>query len=494
MKKVLYVASESAPFVKTGGLGSVLGSLPREINQKKYDVSLVIPAYECIKEPWKSRMKELFVIPVSLGWRKQQARILTLNYEGICCYFIGNDTYFCGDSPYSDIWMDIEKFCFFTKAVLEMISYLDYEPDLIHCHDWQTGMLPVYLNFWYKKSPFYRNIKTIMTIHNLKFQGITEIGRMKDITGLPDEAFTFDKLEFYGNANMLKGGIACADWITTVSESYAKEILSDEYGEGLAPSLKERERCLSGIVNGIDYKVYNPSEDPWIEQTYTVRTAKKKRKINKTALQQFANMVEDERAFTIGIVSRLTDQKGYELLDKTMDPLFEKGAQLYVLGAGEPAVEKIFEDYCEKYPNQVYFNRCYEDKIAKYIYAGCDVTLMPSRFEPCGLNQLMALRYGCVPVVRETGGLKDTVSECVPEEKKGTGFLFEPYDKDALLETLLRAYSLYEGDENSWKEMQERGMRKNYSWKTSARIYEKLYKALIDQKECTKRVQKKRKV
>lgn len=482
MKKVLHVASESAPFIKTGGLGSVLGSLPHEINPKKYNVSLVIPAYDCIGEQWKSNMKELFVIPVQLGWRRLVARIFTLNYQGMCCYFIGNDIYFCGDSPYSDMWLDIEKYCFFTKAVLEMISYLDYEPDIIHCHDWQTGMLPVYLNVWYKNSPFYQKIKTIMTIHNLKFQGITDIGRMKDITGLPDEAFTFDKLEFYGNANMLKGGIAYADWITTVSETYAEEILSSEYGEGLSDSLIYRKDCLSGIVNGIDYEVYNPSSDPWIERTYTFRTVNKKRKENKTMLQSFAKTMIDEDAFTIGIVSRLTDQKGYDLLDGILSPFFKKGVQLYVLGAGEPEIEKIFSDYQSQYPTQVYVNPQYEDRIAKYIYAGCDVTLMPSRFEPCGLNQLMALRYGCVPIVRETGGLKDTVSECVADEGKGTGFLFKDFEKDSLLKALDRAYSLFENDPKSWGEMQKRGMKKNYSWKTSAKVYEKLYKTLIDRK------------
>lgn len=484
MKKILYVASESAPFIKTGGLGSVLGSLPREINPRKYDVSLVIPAYECIGQQWKSNMKELFVIPVHLGWRMLNARIFTLEYEGIHCYFVGNDDYFCGDSPYSDIWLDIEKFCFFSKAVLEMISYLDFEPDLIHCHDWQTGMLPVFLNVWYKKSPFYKNIKTIMTIHNLKFQGITDIGRMKDITGLPDEVFTFDRLEFYGNANMLKGGIVYADWITTVSETYAKEILTEEYGEGLSASLAERKDCLSGIVNGIDYEAYDPSKDPWIPCKYTVRTAKKKRKNNKCELQTFAKTIVDERLFTAGIVSRLTDQKGYELLDGTLDPLFEKGMQLYVLGSGEPGVEKIFSDYQEKYPDQVYFNRRYEDKIAKYIYAGCDVTLMPSRFEPCGLNQLMALRYGCVPIVRETGGLKDTVSEYGKDEEteEGTGFLFADYKKSEMAEALERAFVLYEEEPEAWGRMQERGMKKNYSWKASAKVYEKLYKALIDRK------------
>ncbi len=476
MKRILYAAAESAPFIKTGGLGSVLGSLPHAIDKEKYDVRLVIPAYECIDEKWKSQMEELFVMPIHMGWRSLYAKVYTLNYQGLICYFIGNDTYFCGSAPYSDMWIDIEKYSFFSKAVLEMLAYLDFDPDIIHCHNWQTGLLPVFLNVWFKDSPFYKNIKTVITIHNLKFQGMTYIDRMKDITGLPDDAFTYDKLEFYNDANMLKGGLAMADVITAVSKSYAQEILRPEYGEGLDSVLVHRQNDLYGIVNGIDYENYNPETDPMIAVNYTTRTHKKARRLNKENLQEFAGVNKDGKVFTMGIVARLTDQKGYDLMTEGFDDLFKKGVQLFVLGSGDPFMEKIFERYAQQYPNQVYFERNYQDKIAKMIYAGCDVTLMPSRFEPCGLNQLMALRYGCVPVVRSTGGLIDTVEDF--DGENGTGFKFSEMSPSAFAGAVTRAYNLYKDDEKEWHRMIVRGMKKNFSWKKSAKEYEKLYKKL----------------
>lgn len=504
MKDVLFVAAESAPFIKTGGLGSVMGSLPLELNKLNTKVGVVIPAYECIPDHMKEKMKYLLSFPVHLGWRNQMADVFTAEVSGVTYYFIGNVSYFCGDSPYGKIWEDVEKFAFFSIAVLEMLSYLELPVDIIHCHDWQTGLLPVFLKTFYAADPYFRKIKTIMTIHNILFQGVLNIDQMKDITGLPDEAFAYDKLECYGNANMLKGGIVYADLVTTVSESYAKEIQTPEYGMDLFHVLEYRQKDLYGIVNGIDWELYNPKKDPHVASPYDVDDFENNRLANKMALQELCGMPVGEDHFTMGIVSRLTSQKGYDLLEDSLDTLFEEGAQLYVLGAGEKSVEDIFLAYKERYPDQIYMESNYQDAIAKAIYAGCDITLMPSRFEPCGLNQMMALRYGCLPVVRATGGLKDTVTDenrlvlsfsaaDGSEEKKTEeyaetdsaktveneficdGFVFERYAGLALKACLERAKNTYDEKPEEWKKRIRNGMKKDFSWKASAKEYEKLY-------------------
>ncbi|MBR5047433.1 MAG: glycogen synthase, partial [Eubacterium sp.] len=478
-----FAAAESAPFIKTGGLGSVIGSLPRELNHLGVKVSLVIPGYECIGQEYLDRMDILFSFPVKLGWRESMADLAYLRLEDMDCYFICNSGYYCGDSPYSDIWLDVEKFAFFSKAVLEMLSYLELPVDIIHCHDWQTGLLPVFLRTMYGHDPYYKRIKTILTIHNMKFQGITEIDRMKDITGLPDHVFTYDKLECYGYANMLKGGIAYADLISTVSRTYAREIQTPEYGEGLFQSLYFRREDLYGIVNGIDWIIYDPETDGKIKENYSVKDFPEKRPENKLALQHLAGLPENKDTFAMGIVSRLTEQKGYDLLEGTLDSLFDQGAQLYVLGEGEDKVEKIFRSYKEKYPGQIYLETAYQDAIAKMIYAGCDITLMPSRFEPCGLNQMMAQRYGCLPLVRATGGLKDTVRDDGLLTGEGTGFVFDRYDKKELNLTLKRAYSMYKDHPKEWALRIEKGMREDFSWTHSAKAYEKMYFSLMEDKE-----------
>ena len=478
MKHVLFVASESAPFIKTGGLGSVAGSLPKELNQLHTRVSLVIPAYECIASDYQEKMEYLMTYPVRLGWRESYVDLMTCQVDGVTCYFIKNDFYYSGSQPYSEIWLDVEKFAFFSKAVLEMLAYLELPVDIIHCQDWQTGLLPVFLRTMYDHDPYYHKIKTIMTIHNLKFQGITDINRMKDITGLPDELFTYDKLESYGNANMLKGGIAYADVVTTVSQSYAQEIKTPEYGEGLFQQLAYCDDHLYGIVNGIDWKAYDPEQDPYVACPYNKENFRQLRHKNKSALQELCGCKKDEKAFTMGIVSRLTEQKGYDLLDGSLDEFLDAGAQLYVLGSGEAWVEEIFHSYQSRYPEQVYVDGDYRDEVAKAIYAGCDLTLMPSRFEPCGLNQLMALRYGCLPLVRATGGLKDTVEDDGELSGEGDGFVFTAYDKKAFRACLDRARILYEEYPDLWCQRIRKGMEQDFSWRNSALAYERLYESL----------------
>lgn len=477
MKNVLFAAAECDPFVKTGGLGSVVGSLPKQLDKKKYDVRIVLPAYECIAEKWKEQMTTVLSFPLHLNWRTQMVTVKTLEYEGITCYFIGNDFYFCGSAPYFDMWIDIEKFSFFSKAVLEMLSYLDFAPDVIHCHDWQSSLIPVFLKAFFAADPFYGNMKTVMTIHNLKFQGMTEIDRLKDITGLPDDYFTYDRLAHNGSANLLKGGLTFADKITTVSASYAQEIRQPEYGEGLDSILNYRSADLVGIVNGIDYAIYNPMEDPYIACHYGEKDFVKGKKKNKTELQKKTGLPR-KKVFALGIISRLTDQKGFSLFSYMMDRLMELPVQLYVLGDGEECYRNLFLSYQEKYPKQIYVQPAYTDEMAKCIYAGCDGVLMPSQFEPCGLSQLMALRYGTVPIVRRTGGLRDTVSIYNKRNHTGTGFGFTDFNAEAFLEAIREAYSVYADAPDEWEKLVAKGMRKNYSWKTSSRKYEKLYESL----------------
>ncbi len=478
MKHVLFVAAESAPFIKTGGLGSVIGSLPRALNQLDLKVSLVIPGYECILPEYGRKAETLFSFPVKLGWREGMAELAFLRQDDMDVYFIRNDQYYSGPQPYSDIWLDVEKFAFFSKAVLEMLSYLELPVDIIHCHDWQTALLPVYLKSMYIQDPYYARIKTILTIHNLRFQGITEIGHMKDITGLPDYIFSYDMMENYGQANMLKGGINCADRITTVSAAYAEEIKTPEYGEGLFQALAFRSPYLSGITNGIDWHMYDPENDPYLAQTFTVDTFETARRANKLFLQNKTGLKEDPDAFTMGIVSRLTDQKGYDLLEEVLEDVLDEGAQLYVLGEGEEKVEEIFRNYQKKYPDRVYVRNLYQDELAKQIYGACDLTLMPSRFEPCGLNQMMAQRYGCLPLARATGGLKDTIEDDGRLSARGTGFLFDRFDRFAFHNCLKRAFSLYRTHPEYWEGRIRAAMKKDNSWAHAARAYEDLYQSL----------------
>lgn len=478
-KNILYVASECGPFIKTGGLGAVLASLPRELNKEEYDVRVVIPDYACIPAEYKEKMETVLTFPVRLNWRNTRAMVRQLKMDGETFYFIGHPIYFEGEEPYGDIWLDIEKYSFFCKAVLDMLSWLDYQPDIIHCHDWQASLIPVYLkSSIYASDPFYQRIRTVMTIHNLRYQGTTDIGRLKDITGLPEEMFSYDKLEYYGEANLLKGGIACADRITTVSKTYAEEICTPEYGEGLDGILRYRKKDLTGIVNGLDYDFYNPAKDPMIRKTYGVKSRAKAHADNKKDLLETAGLPAADDQIAIGVVSRLTDQKGLDLLEPIIQDLLALPIQILVLGGGQPEYVRFFEEEAAAHPDQVYLNVRYTDSLAKKFYAGCDAILMPSRFEPCGLSQMMALRYGALPVIRETGGLKDTVA-VYGKDSKPTGFGFTQADAHELLDCLKTLCRVYKEEKEMWDEMAERGMKKNYSWKTSCRKYEKLYDKLL---------------
>ncbi len=478
-KKILFAASESVPFIKTGGLADVVGSLPKYFNRDEYDVRIVIPKYLCISEKYRKQMEYLSHFYMYYNGKNRYVGILYLNWQGVPVYFIDDEDYFGGGSPYTDYYYDIEKFGFFSKAVLAILPSIDFRADIIHCHDWHTGLIPVYLKTQFAADDYYANMKAIMTIHNLRFQGNYNIDKIKEITGLPDYLFTNDKLEAYGDANYLKGGIVYADRVTTVSPSYKEEIQTPFYGDGLDGLLWARSNVMSGILNGIDYDEWNPETDSLIPVNYSVENFRQRKKKNKQLLQQEMGLNVDPQAFTVGIISRLTDQKGFDLIERVMQEMVDDGIQFVVLGTGEWRYEQLFKRFASEYPHQVAANIFYSNELSHRIYAGCDAFLMPSLFEPCGLSQIMSLRYGTVPIVRETGGLKDSVEPYNKFENTGTGFSFLNYNAHEMLATVRKARELYDGNRRRWNQMIERGMKKDFSWNASARKYEKLYDELL---------------
>ena len=479
MKKVLFAASECVPFIKTGGLADVVGSLPKYFDKDEYDVRVILPKYLCIKEELRNEMKYINHFYTDFCWRNQYVGILEMEYEGIHFYFIDSEFYFSGPWPYSNMYEDIEKFSFFSKAVLSALPIIDFRPDIIHCHDWQTGLVPVYLNDSFQGNPFFQGIKTIFTIHNLKFQGVWDVQTIRNITGLSDYYFTNDKLEAYQNGNLLKGGLVYADVITTVSKSYAQEIQTQFYGEGLDGLLRAKSNHLVGIVNGLDYDFYNPETDIDIECHYDATNVIQAKKINKLALQKKLGLDCDENVFMIGIVSRLTDQKGFDLVQCVIEQICREDVQLVILGTGERKYEELFSYYAKKYPNRVSANIYYSEELSHEIYAGCDAFLMPSLFEPCGLSQLMSLRYGTLPIVRETGGLRDTVIPYNEYTGEGTGYSFANYNAHEMLYIINYAKETYFSHRKQWDKMVVRAMKQDFSWDTSAREYEKLYDKLL---------------
>ena len=479
MKKILFVASESVPFIKTGGLADVVGSLPKNFNKDEYDCRVIIPKYQCMNENFKNQLQYVTHFYMDLAWRSQYVGILKMEYDGITYYFIDNEYYFSGPKPYGDICYDMEKFAFFSRAALSALPVIDFRPDIIHCHDWQTGLIPVFLKDTFSQGQFYQGIKTIMTIHNLKFQGIWDAKTVKDMVGLADYYFTSDKLLHYKDANFLKGGIVYADYVTTVSDTYAEEIKQPFYGETLDGLMCARSNSLFGIVNGIDYDVYNPETDPYIVQNYSAQNFRKEKIKNKRALQQQLGLEQDDKRFMIGIVSRLTSQKGLDLIQCVMDEICSDGIQFVILGTGEEQYENMFRHYDWKYNNTVSANIYYSEELSHRVYAACDAFLMPSLFEPCGLSQLISLRYGTVPIVRETGGLKDTVEPYNEYESKGTGFSFANYNAHEMLNTIRYAEHVYYNKKREWNKIIDRGMASDFSWNSSARKYEELYTRLL---------------
>jgi starch synthase len=479
-KKILFVASEGTPFIKTGGLADVVGSLPKHIDSRYYDVRVVLPNYTCMSAPLKALLNFKTHFSMDFHWKNEYVGVLEYELDGVTYYFIDNELFFGGTHPYGlDGYHEIKKFVFFSKAALSILPVVDFKPDIIHCHDWQTGIIPVYLKERFHANEFFRDIKSIMTVHNLKFQGKWSVKEIQDLTGLAPYFFTPDKLESFRDANLLKGGLVYADAITTVSETYAQEIRTNFYGESLNGLLNARSNDLRGIVNGIDYDEFNPETDTYIPFNFNARNFRKEKFKNKRALQEELSLKVDEKMMMIGIVSRLTDQKGFDLIAYMMDEICSDHLQLVILGTGDDKYENMFRHYTWKYNDKVSANLYYSESMSHRIYAACDAFLMPSLFEPCGLSQLMSLRYGTLPIVRETGGLKDTVEPYNEVYSTGTGFSFQNYNAHEMLGTIRFAERIYYDKKREWNKMVDRAMAANFSWQMSALKYQELYDWLI---------------
>lgn len=482
MKKVLLAASEAVPFMKTGGLADVVGALPSYYDPEEVDARIILPKYACMDAKWLTSLTFVCHFYVDLGWRRQYAGLFKAEYRGIRYYFIDNEFYFGGAQPYHLIHEDMEKFSYFCKAVLEAIAYMtDFKPDIIHCHDWQTGLIPVYLKTVYAGDPVRSRIRTVFTIHNLKFQGRWHLKGMQDMTGLPEWLFTSEYLEFYGEGNCMKGGILFADLISTVSPTYAREICTNEGGEGMDGLLRSCGERLVGIVNGIDTREYNPETDPYIKRKFSAQdpglfVAKEE---NKRDLQERRELPVDRNKFLIGMVSRITDQKGFDLITYMLEEMLQSGNfQFVILGNGEGKYEETLRYFAGRYGDRLSVTIGYSDEEAHQIYAGADALLLPSLFEPCGLSQLISMRYGTAPIVRETGGLLDTVRAYNEYDGTGTGFSFRNYNAHEMYGTILYALKIFREHPKDWEMLIRHMMREDFSWKTSAEKYEALYQRL----------------
>ena len=476
--KVLFVASEADPFIKTGGLADVAYALPKYLNKIGVDARVVIPKYKNIKENLKEKLKYIKNFTVPVGWRNKYCGVFEEEVDGVKYYFIDNEEYFFRDGLYG-YFDDGERFAFYDRAVLMMLKEIDWKPDIIHCNDWQTGMIPVLYKTQYKYDPFYSGIKTLFSIHNLLFQGNYDPFVVSDLFGLNEEVYTNGGIELYGAASCMKGGINYSDRVATVSNSYAEEIKTPQYGEKLDGLLRYRSDYLNGIVNGIDYTIYNPMKDLYIYKKYSVDNLEEKT-TNKIKLQEELGLPVDRDIPMIGIVSRLTKQKGLDLLKNISGELLKKQVQLVVLGTGDYEFEEHFKYLSCAYKDKVSANLCFDNKLAHKIYAASDIFLMPSLFEPCGLGQLIALRYGSVPIVRETGGLKDTVKPYNKYTGEGNGFSFTNYNDNDLFNVLEMALQYYK-DKRVWKSIVKEAMNSNNSWEMATLKYKKLYESMLGQ-------------
>ncbi len=476
MSKILMCASEVAPFAKSGGLGDVLGALPQSLSKLGHDVRVVLPKYGCIPQEFREQMEFLFFIYIPLGWRRKYCGVFRLVREGVTYYFIDNEYYF-GD-PYLYKWNDLERFAFYDKACLEILRHLDFKPDILHCHDWQAGMVPVLLNAYFVRDEFYQGIKTVFTIHNLRYQGVYSMDIVADFFSLDSSFFTEDKLEFHGCANLLKGGIVYSDYVTTVSPTYAEEIKTPEGGERLNGLLSARDQSLFGIINGIDTDVYNSKTDPYIFENFDLRNLVNKKKENKMRLQEQLGLPVDGEKAMIGIVSRLVDQKGFDIIAEAMGQLMEMDIQLVVLGTGESKYEELFRQNAWFHPEKVSANITFSNELAHKIYAASDLFLMPSMFEPCGLSQMIAMAYGTIPIVRETGGLKDSVQPFNEFTGEGNGFSFGAYSAYEMLQVIRLALRFF-AEKETWVPLMKRAMKVDFSWKNSAQQYSEMYRRLL---------------
>ena len=476
-RSVAFIGSECYPFVKTGGLGDVMYALPKALTKQNCDVKVILPRYRCIPQKYQDKMiyRGEFWMNLCSDGRSFYVGIMEYVWDGVVYDFIDNEDFFGYGNPYTNLVDDIPRYCFFAKAALAALNYMNWVPDIIHCHDWQAALVPVYLRTIFNGTPV-ASARTVFTIHNLRFQGVYNIATIKYWTGLPDHVFSYEVMkQGRDDANMLKGGLAYADRITTVSATYAGEIQTPFYGDGLDGHLRYHSDRLRGIVNGIDVEQWDSSTDKKLAAPYDRETVLEQKRANKRALQEALGLEVDEGKFVIGLISRLTDQKGLDLVNAILPALVDGNTQVAVLGTGEPQYEDSFRSFEQAYKGSVCAYIAYDESLAHRIYAGADALLVPSLFEPCGLTQLIAMRYGTVPVVRETGGLKDTVQPYNEFTNEGNGFTFDRYESGLLLDSINRAKTLYFTQRDRWDEMVRRDMDKDVSWDSSAVQYRNLY-------------------
>ena len=479
-RSVAFIGSECYPFVKTGGLGDVMSALPKSLAKLNCDVKVIIPRYKCIPQKFQEKMeyKGSFSMDLCADGKQYYVGIMEYQEDGVVYDFIDNDEFFSWGNPYTNLIDDIPKFCYFGKAALAALNYLDWTPDVVHCHDWQAALVPLYLRTCFKDSNVGR-ASCVLTIHNLRFQGIYDRKTIQYWSGLPDYVFNKDCLtQNWLDANMLKGGITYSNVVTTVSNTYAGEIQTEEYGEGLEEHLRYHHNKLVGIVNGIDTDIWNPATDKLLAAPYDSQNVIENKKVNKKALQESLGLQVDDHKIVIGLISRLTNQKGLDLVNSVIPHIMDEHTQVVVLGTGDAEYEDAFRYYENAYKGNFCAYIAYNENVAHNIYAGCDALLVPSRFEPCGLTQLISMRYGSVPIVRETGGLKDTVQPYNLFDNTGNGFTFDRYESGLLYDAINRAKTLYFENRPYWDDMVVRNMNKDVSWEQSAKHYKDMYVGL----------------
>ncbi len=479
-RSVAFIGSECYPFVKTGGLGDVMSALPKSLAKLNCDVKVIIPRYKCIPQKFQEKMeyKGSFSMDLCADGKQYYVGIMEYQEDGVVYDFIDNDEFFSWGNPYTNLIDDIPKFCYFGKAALAALNYLDWTPDVVHCHDWQAALVPLYLRTCFKDSNVGR-ASCVLTIHNLRFQGIYDRKTIQYWSGLPDYVFNKDCLtQNWLDANMLKGGITYSNVVTTVSNTYAGEIQTEEYGEGLEEHLRYHHNKLVGIVNGIDTDIWNPATDKLLAAPYDSTNVIENKKANKKALQESLGLEVDDHKIVIGLISRLTNQKGLDLVNSVIPHIMDEHTQVVVLGTGDAEYEDAFRYYENAYKGNFCAYIAYNENVAHNIYAGCDALLVPSRFEPCGLTQLISMRYGSVPIVRETGGLKDTVQPYNLFDNSGNGFTFDRYESGLLYDAINRAKTLYFESRPYWDDMVVRNMNKDVSWEQSAKHYKDMYVGL----------------
>ena len=476
-RSVAFIGSECYPFVKTGGLGDVMSALPKALAKLNLDVKVILPRYKCIPQKYQEKMeyRGSFYMDLCADGKQYYVGIMEYQEDGVVYDFIDNDEFFSWGDPYTNLIDDIPKFCYFGKAALAALNYLDWTPDIVHCHDWQAALVPLYLRTCFSDTNVGRAI-AVLTIHNLRFQGVYDRKTIQYWSGLPDYVFNKDcMIQNWLDANMLKGGITYSNKVTTVSNTYAWEIQTEEYGEGLEEHLRYHNNKVLGIVNGIDTDIWNPATDKLLASKYDAESAIKNKKANKKALQESLGLDVDDNKMVIGLISRLTNQKGLDLVNDVIPGIMDGNTQVVVLGTGDAQYEDTFRYYEDKYKSSFCAYIAYNENVAHNIYAGCDALLVPSRFEPCGLTQLISMRYGAVPIVRETGGLKDTVQPYNAFENTGNGFTFDRYESGLLYDAINRAKTLYFENRVYWDDMVVRDMNKDVSWEQSAKQYKDMY-------------------